>query len=289
MAETYCGKNCADCTHKETLSCPGCMAGPGRPFSGDCSIAACCREKGHQQCTTCGFSENCGTFRSKAFMPEYRRKVSEEEIMRAESIAKSAQVLGKWLWILFWLIIPSTVAGILINENIAGSNPSMYALGQGVRAVCSVLCGAILIRLSSEEERYRTAGICALISAAASVLIVLVSGGGETPTWTLLISIPATIVSLVGEYHEFTAHSIILTDLDSEQSEKWSSLWRKYIGMYGAMLGSILIMVISVTLGSLVLLGACIGLVVVSVIKLVYLYRTAKSFRDYMIYGSEPS
>lgn len=28
MAETYCGKTCAECTQKEILNCPGCKAGP---------------------------------------------------------------------------------------------------------------------------------------------------------------------------------------------------------------------------------------------------------------------
>ena len=51
--------------------------------------------------------------------------------------------------------------------------------------------------------------------------------------------------------------------------------------MYGAMLGSILIIVIIPILGLLVTLAAAIGLIVVSILKLVYLYRTAKLFRDY--------
>ena len=56
MAETYCGKICAECAQKETLNCSGCKAGPGRQFGGDCKLAKCCRAKGHQECATCGFS-----------------------------------------------------------------------------------------------------------------------------------------------------------------------------------------------------------------------------------------
>jgi len=282
MAETYCGKACENCAHKESLSCPGCMAGPGRPISGDCSIAKCCREKGHQVCTTCGFSGNCGTLRNKTYMPEYRRKLMESEKMRAETLEISARFLGKWLWILFWLIVPSVVAAIMGNKNMAEYAPSIYVFGQGLSAVCSFFYGAILIRLSSEEERYRTAGICTLIGGAASALIAFVSGSQGTPSWTLVISIPAAIVGFVGEYNEFTAHSIVLADLDGEQSEKWSSLWKWYIGMYGAVLGSILVMAIAPRLGLLVVLGAAIGLIIVSILKPVYLYRTAKMFRDYI-------
>ena len=30
MAETYCGKSCAECSKRDILNCPGCKAGPGR-------------------------------------------------------------------------------------------------------------------------------------------------------------------------------------------------------------------------------------------------------------------
>ena len=283
MAETYCGKTCVECAQKEALNCSGCKAGPGRQYGGDCELAKCCRSKGHQECSTCGFSGNCGTLRSKDRMPEYRLKSIEAEKIREAAIAKRAPVLGKWLWILFWLIIPSSIASLMTNENIAGAIPSVFVPGQILSAICSFVYGFILIRLTSEEERYRTAGICALVSGAVSVLIACISGGPEVPTWTLLISIPAAIVAFVGEYNEFTAHSIVLTGLDNELSEKWSSLWKWYIGMYGAMLGSLLIIVIIPILGLLVTLAAAIGLIVVSILKLVYLYRTAKLFREYPV------
>lgn len=283
MTETYCGKNCAECTHKETLSCPGCKAGPGRPFSGDCSIAGCCRGKGHQECTTCEFRGNCGMFHSRYSMPQERRKVMEAEKVRTAELGKRAQVLGKWLWFLFWLIIPGTIASFMTNKNMLGTIPSVYMLGQWLSVVCSLARGVIFVRLASEEDRYRTAGICVLVSGAVSALIASVSGGGEAPTWTLLISLLGAIASLVGEYNEFAAHSTVLTTLDYNQAEKWSSLWKWNIGMYGAVFGSILLMIISPILGLLVTLAAAIGLLIVSILKLVYLYKTAKLFREYII------
>ena len=137
MAETYCGKTCAECIQKETMNCFGCKTGPGSQYGGDCELAKCCRSKGHQECTTCGFNGNCGTLRGKDSMPEYRIKRMEAEKNRAAAIAKRASVMGKWLWILFWLIIPSTIASVLINENIAGAIPSVFVPGQVLSAICS--------------------------------------------------------------------------------------------------------------------------------------------------------
>lgn len=282
MAGTYCGKNCLACGQKEALNCPGCKAGPGRQYSGDCELAKCCRDKGHQECITCGFRGNCGSLRSRERMPEQRIRSIEAEKVRAAAAAKRAPVLGKWLWILFWLIIPSSIASVMSNENLAGSIPAVYMFGQVLSAICSFAYGIILIRIGSEEEQYRTAGICALIGGAVSILIACISSGAEILTWTLLISIPAAIVSFVGEYSEFTAHSIVLTGVDNELSEKWAVLWKWYIGTSCAMLASLLIIVIIPILGLLVTLAAAIGLFVVSILKLVYLYRTAKLFREYI-------
>lgn len=285
MAETYCGKVCGNCAKRDQMKCPGCKSGPGRQFGGDCELAQCVRNKGHETCSTCAFQGNCGKLRSRDNMPDYRLRKIEAEEQRKAAIAKRAPVLGKWLWIIFWLVIPSTIGSLMTNNTVAEFVPALYIPGQILNAVVSAAYGLILIKLASEEDRYRTAGICALVAGGVSVLIALMSGTAETPTWTLVFSIPAAIVAFVGEYNEYMAHSIVLTGVDNELSEKWESLWKWYIGMFGAMIGSILIMLIIPILGALVILAAAIGTIVVSILKLVYLYRTAKTFREYPISG----
>ena len=129
MAETYCGKSCEECTKKEQLNCSGCKTGPGRQFGGDCELAKCVRDKGHETCETCGFKGNCGTLRSRESMPDYRIRKIESEKMRKAAIAKRAPVLGKWLWIIFWLIIPSTFGSIMANETTAKILPGLVMPG----------------------------------------------------------------------------------------------------------------------------------------------------------------
>ena len=281
MAETYCGKTCAECAHKETLNCPGCKAGPGRQFGGDCELARCVRNKSHETCDTCSLRSNCGTLRGCDSMPDYRRRrmVAEEE--RKAAIARRAPILGKWLWILFWLIIPNEIAGLMTHEIAVEMVPALYIPGMILDVTVLTVYGVILLKLASEEERYRTAGICSLIANVASVLIACLSGGGETPPWTLLISLPAAIVSFVGVYNECTAHSAVLTGVENEQAEKWEKLWKWYIGLFASMIGSIVVMLILPLLGAIAMLVSVIGTAVVGIVKLVYLYRTAQIFRDY--------
>ena len=283
MAETYCGKTCAECSKREELNCQGCKAGPGRQFGGDCELAKCVRDKGHETCETCGFKGNCGTLRSRESMPDYRIRKIESEKMRKAAIAKRAPVLGKWLWIIFWLVIPSSIGSIMSHETTAKILPGLFMPGQIINAICSLIYGAILLKLGSEEDRYRTAGICALIAGTSSALAAMINGGSDGATWILIFTIPAAIVALVGEYNEYMAHSAVLSGVDNELSEKWEVLWKWYIGLFLGMFGCIIVMLIIPILGAIAILGCAIGTIVVSILKLVYLYRTAKIFREYPV------
>ena len=283
MAETYCGKTCAECTKREELNCQGCKAGPGRQFGGDCELAKCVRDKGHETCDTCGFKGNCGTLRSRESMPDYRIRKIEAEAMRKAAIAKRAPVLGKWLWIIFWLVIPSSIGSIMSHETTAKILPGLVMPGQIINAICSLTYGAILLKLGSEEDRYRTAGICALIAGGVSAVVAIITGTAEEATWTLLFTLPAAVVAMVGEYNEYMGHSAVLSGVDNELSEKWEVLWKWYIGLFLGMTGCILLMLIAPVLGAIVILGCAIGTVVVGILKLVYLYRTAKIFREYPV------
>jgi len=283
MAETYCGKSCSECEYQEALGCPGCKAGPGKQYAAECRLAKCCRDKGHSECATCEFCINCNTLRSRERIPEERLKRIENEKARKAAIAARAPFLGKWLWVLFWLIVPGTVASCMSIDYLRPYLPGLYTAGLVLNAVTSALYGIILLRLAAEEDRYRTAGICVLISAAVSALIFCIAGGDAVPGWTLLLSLPASVVSFVGKYNEFTAHSIVLTGVDNELSWKWTVLWKWFIGSFCAVFGSILVLVILPILGLLVMLAAAIAFLVVGIVQLVYLYKTASLFRNYSI------
>ena len=68
---------------------------------------------------------------------------------------------------------------------------------------------------------------------------------------------------------------------DNDLSEKWLKLWKWFIRCMLGMIGSVILLLIAPFPGSILLLAASIGLAVVSIAKLVYLYRTAKVFRGY--------
>lgn len=284
MAETYCGKSCAECTKKEELNCMGCKTGPGRQFGGDCELAKCVRDKGHETCETCSFKGTCSTLRGCENMPDDRRRKLEAEAARKAEAAKQAPILGKWLWLIFWLIIPGSIGSLLTDRTIIQYMPGLHFPGQIINTICFIIYGVALLKLAGVDNRYKKAGVYLLISGGVSVVEALVVGtanAAQTPPWTLLLTIPAAIIALIGEYNEYMGHSAVLSGVDNELSEKWEVLWPWYIGLFLGMFGCILVMLIAPVLGAIAILGCAIGIIVVGILKLVYLYRTAKIFREY--------
>ena len=283
MSETFCGKSCEECAQREMLQCPGCKEGPGRSFGGDCELAQCCREKGHETCQTCAFQGTCAKLHSRDRQIESRQWKRDFEQRHREEMARRVPVLGRWLWILFWLVIPSIIGAILENDTVKSIAPHIYIFGALLSAACSIAYGCILLKLSSEEDRYRTAGICTLIPAALDVLVIAFSGAGEAAGLLLFVTIPVAIVALVGEYYEYSAHSAVLRGVDDILSDKWINLWKWNVGFLAGMIGGIVLGLIIPILGVVALLVSGIGLIVVSIAKLVYLYQTANVFRNYTV------
>lgn len=53
MADSRCGLRCTGCRWKDSHGCGGCIATMGRPFHGECPVAACCQNKGLAHCGRC--------------------------------------------------------------------------------------------------------------------------------------------------------------------------------------------------------------------------------------------
>ncbi len=281
MAETWCGKSCVGCAQKEQLNCPGCKAGPGRPWSSDCEISVCCRNKNHDSCDTCNNNRYCGKRSHKDDMPQRRaRELAAQEARRAE-MARLAPFMGKWLWLLFWMVVPSTIVSILSMDALSSVAPQVCRVGKYLGVACSVIYGLIMLQLSKEKKCYKSAGILRLVTAVVSLLLVLVSGAGSQTNWSLLITLPGGVVGLVATYQEYMAHADALKEVDADQSEKWRLLWKWYIGLFVGMFGCLVVMIIVPLLGLLLLLAVLIGETVAGIVSIVYTYRTAQAFRTY--------
>ena len=277
MAETYCGKVCSQCPEMEQALCQGCKTGPGKRFGGDCKVASCVQEKGHECCETCGFHNGCAKYRNRHQVPDDRRLAAQEWEHRKIQLTHKSEVLGKWIWYLFLLVIPNTIGSVMTQESTWGACSVVIIIGNLLQSACSLAYGAILLKVAVEEEKYQTAGAFVLIAAVGGLLTFGVDDSGLT----FLIGVLITIVNLYGQYFEYMGHASALQYVDDELSANWENLWKWDIGMRIGMICSAFLVLVPL-IGILLLFGVAIGVIVVSILKLVYLYQTAKAFREYL-------
>lgn len=191
---------------------------------------------------------------------------------------ESRAFMGRWLWILFWMIIPSSIASVISDESVVGNLPFLDLPGRVFSILCVLAYGLILLKLSQGEARenhYRLSGVLRLVCAAEQAVLLAVPGADGLA----VLSAVTAAVSLVGEYQEYRGHADVAWDVDRGMSGKWRRLWFWYVTVFVAAAVSVLLMITVPLAGLVLLLAGSVGMVVVSVLKLVYLYRMARMFR----------
>ena len=275
MAENYCGKGCETCEYKEKLNCFGCKAGPGGRFDGDCGIAKCCQERGHDTCATCNQNEWCSK-RSKAeTVADIRLQKQEREREKREKLEKQVPLLAKWLTLIFWLSIVSLLPGVISND-FTKSLPVLHTAGQILNTIISFAIIAVYFAMRKVNRRYQKV---ALIMAVTTVVNFLIDG--EAAGWIRLVQIAEAVLGLICRHHMYTAHSEILVQADYALSEKWMGLWQWYIRITVAMIASIVAILILPIIGMLVFIAVGIGFIVISIVEIVYFCRMMVAFRTY--------
>ena len=198
---------------------------------------------------------------------------------------EDAAVLAGRLWPLFWLIVPGTIAGFLSDEALSAHWPDLASLGEILGILCSVVYGLLLLSLAKVNGGYRAAGACTLFVVAAGVIVQVLTGSGDPHnverSIALILTFLSGVAALVGEYTECTSHAEVLEPVDIALSQRWRRLWKWYIGAYLALFAGIFVTLLSAWLGLLVMTAATVGSLVVAILKLVYLWRTARTFREY--------
>lgn len=191
-------------------------------------------------------------------------------------------LLAKWIGVLFWLIIAANIASLFTSENVTNAVPSLAFAGQILNIVTTAAYGVILLKIASESIYYRNSAICCFITAVVAVAMIPVSDDTDLAL-AIPVVIVSVIVSMIGEYYEYKGHTDVLNDVSPALSEKWIRLWKWYMGTFLGIIGGTVLAVMIPLIGMIIVLGATIGTMVVSVVKIVYIYKTAKAFRNYPI------
>lgn len=277
--ETYCGKQCEYCVDKVELNCPGCKEIPGSERQRDCEIAACCRSKEYESCAACNMSVGCGRQLGRNGVPAIRKRKAAEKAAHRAELARRAPFLEKWLIVLFWLVIPYIAAALITNDSVAETFPVLRVPGLILQTLAMAAYGSILLKLSSKERSWRTAGIIFLAAAALSLVVMFLPFSHVG--LMVLSAIALLIVTVLGEYYECMGHSRIMQEEDEALSLRWKQLWRWFVTARLCSFAGMAILAVAPLLGLLVSLGSLVGLLVVGVKKLGALRLMIIHFREY--------
>ena len=186
-----------------------------------------------------------------------------------------AEKLGRWLWPLFWLFIPTLIAGALSSEVLFDGEPQLMLAGTLLTAAARLAYCAILFVLGGALPLYRRAAIL----GAVAVAVGFVLPDSSSPFALSLYTVVA-VADAYAAYCEFSAHAKALEGVDDVLAGKWKALFYVYlIPLLAAVFLLLLAALVSLLLFTLLALAILIAELVASILKLVYLYRTARIFR----------
>lgn len=288
MAETYCGKNCSECAEYQNSLCPGCRQGLGSWLGNDCDIAQCARDKGCATCLGCDSEKTCILCAGASVMPE-RRKQRAAAKEAGQALRRQRKDVGKWLWIYFWMFIPSLIAAFMSYNIFVRTLFALRLPGEILCILIGIVQCVLLFLLSKEEKNYGYAAWAMVPVIVISVPDVIYHAGyfKTSPSLTHILAIMSLLAAAstaVMSYFECKANRNVLTDVDARLSEKWRKLWGQYRIAWILLFASGALVLIRITavkvLGGMVLVAANIGMIVVGIQRLIYLYKTAELFRE---------
>ena len=194
----------------------------------------------------------------------------------SEAIVSRAPLMAKWLMTMFW----ANIAHIIINFIKIESSVVYTAIQNILIAICSLVICLSLFKMRGEDERYGRAALFQLIPLVINLIPTLVMDSYNTLVWlSVLVSLIAAVLTLLATYNEFHAHSCIVGGLDSELGDRWQKLWVwQIIGIAGTFV-ALLLTILAAGLGVVLVLIVAIYVLVIQIIYLVTLYRSAKAYR----------
>ncbi len=198
--------------------------------------------------------------------------------------AERAHFMGKWLTRLFWLNILNIVANVLTQEEIINRVPPLYWVGSALNIIFLVGYILVLFRIAPGNAYYRKAGFIsgalAVGGFALGTMLAVFLYRGMDIGWMGAASVVILVGELVAAYYEIQGHAQAVRGIDDGLAEKWKKNWRWLISLLVAFVPGIMIMLLSEFLGMLIIMAILIGMIVVSIQRLVYLYKTARSFKQ---------
>lgn len=207
---------------------------------------------------------------------EFNTEPAAEKTPRySEAIVQRAPLMAKWLWVMFWV----NIAHIIINFIKIESSAVYTAIQSTLIFICSLAICFSLFKMRVEDARYGRAALFQLIPLVFNAIVSLAADAQNIVWLAVLVTLVSSVLTLLATYYEYHAHSCIVGGLDCDLGDRWQKLWVwQIIGIAGTFV-ALLFAIIAAGLGAVLVLIAAIYVLVIQIIYLVTLYRSAKAYR----------
>ena len=119
----------------------------------------------------------------------------------------------KWLRVLMYIAIASLANAIISSLPIVPVAITTW-ISRGIM-VAIVVC---MFRLAPANEQYKKAGIMRAVMLVCTLITAFMRG-------TSILTLAASILSIIAVYQEYNVHSELMADKDSRLSGKWHRLF----------------------------------------------------------------
>ena len=130
-----------------------------------------------------------------------------------ENMENRNELLVKWLRVLMYIVIVSLVNSAL---NFLPFIPAAVTTWVNRGIMVAVIIS--MLQLAPANERYKKAGIMRAVMLICTLITAFVYASS-------ILSLAASILSIIAVYQEYNAHSELIADKDTKLSGKWHSLF----------------------------------------------------------------
>ena len=219
----------------------------------------------------------CTDLEKRTRIPQERLEHRNMELQLHEKTVQDAPMLAMLLGILFWLVIPRGISIVLGQDVLTARLPMLGMVGAVLGSLCNLAYAIVLLKLAFASGKFRSAAMFALASWAINAVMLFMKASAVTTVLVLVV----VAMTLVTDYFELHGHAELLEPVNPVQADAFRLLWKWNIAAMGAVLGGLILLVISPFFGIVMVLTGASGAVVVMIRKLICLNRAWKFFRDY--------
>ncbi len=193
-----------------------------------------------------------------------------------ERMNRNAGFITKWLRILGYISLASIFNSLIsLVPVVPGSVTTWISRGITVAAIIS------MFQLTPVNSRYQKAGLFRALMLVFSLVATFQYA-------SIVLTLAASIFSIIAVYQEYSAHSELIAGMDSKLSGKWHSLFNwgiasAVLGSFGSIIAVLIVTMLqmdAVTITAVIIGILSVPQLVIDVIYILYLKKMVVLIND---------